>query len=157
MKTQSFPRATPCLLGCVLAVAALAGLAQNYSLDWFKVSGGGGVSSNGQYTLRGTIGQHDANPAPMTGGGTYSVTGGFWAIYAVQTAGAPLLTVTATTTNTVLISWPYPSPGFTLQGNSSLGNNNWMNVTNIPTVVSGQKWVIISPPVGNQFYRLINP
>ena len=144
MKTQSFLRAMGFLMGCVLAVAAPVGRAETYSFDWFKVSGGGGVSSNGQYTLSGTMGQHDANPAPMTGGGNYSVTGGFWAIYAVQTAGAPSLTVTATTTNTVLISWPYLSPGFTLQGNSSLGNNNWMNVTNIPTVVSGQKWVIIS-------------
>ena len=27
-------------------------------------------------------------------GGNYSLTGGFWALYAVQSAGAPVLTIT---------------------------------------------------------------
>lgn len=144
------------VLGSIVAAAALSVRAQSYSIDWFKVSGGGGASSNGPYTLSGTIGQHDANQAPMTGG-SYSLTGGFWALYAVQMAGAPLLTVTLTTTNTVLISWPNPSTGFTLQGNSALGNPGWADVTNSFTVVGGQKQVIVAPPVGNQFYRLKNP
>ena len=39
-----------------------------------------------------TIGQHGAG-GPMTGG-NYSLTGGFWALYAVQTPGAPLLKIT---------------------------------------------------------------
>ena len=41
--------------------------AQSLGLDWFKVSGGGGTSSNGQYRVSGTIGQHDAS-GPMVGG-----------------------------------------------------------------------------------------
>jgi hypothetical protein len=41
--------------------------AQSYSIDWYKVSDGGGTSSNGQYVVSGTIGQHDASGA-MTGG-----------------------------------------------------------------------------------------
>ena len=41
------------------------------------------------YSVSGTIGQHDAG-GPMTGG-NYSLTGGFWALYAVQTPGAPCL------------------------------------------------------------------
>jgi len=155
MKRQTLARAWRVLLGSVLAAAALAGRAQTYSIDWHKISGGGGASSNGQYSVSGTIGQHDAGGA-MTGG-SYSLTGGFWALYAVQTAGAPLLTVTLTSTNTVVISWPNPSTGFTLQGNSALGNPGWADVTNHQTVVSGQKQVIVAPPVGNQFYRLKNP
>ncbi len=67
-----------------------AGLAQSYSINWYKVAGGGGASTGGVYSVSGTIGQHDAGQ-PMTGG-TYSLTGGFWSLIAVvQTPGAPTL------------------------------------------------------------------
>src|ERR1039457_4663640 len=60
---------------------------QSYSIDWFKVSGGGGTSTNGQYSVSGTIGQPDASGAMS--GGNYSLTGGFWSlINVVQTPGA---------------------------------------------------------------------
>jgi hypothetical protein len=79
------------ILGLSLILPA-AGFAQQYSIDWHKIAGGGGTSSGGQYSLSGTIGQPDASAA-MTGG-NYSLTGGFWALYALQTPGAPLLTIT---------------------------------------------------------------
>jgi hypothetical protein len=63
------------------------GFARSYSISWYKVAGGGGTSTNGQCTLSGTTGQPDASGA-MTGG-NYSLTGGFWAIYAVQSSGTP--------------------------------------------------------------------
>ena len=44
----------------------------NYSLDWFKVSGGGGTSTRGVYSVSGTIGQPDASGAVT--GGNYSLT-----------------------------------------------------------------------------------
>jgi hypothetical protein len=60
--------------------------AQTYSIDWYKIAGGGGTSSSGQYSVSGTIGQPDAGGA-MTGGG-YSLTGGFWSLISVvQTPG----------------------------------------------------------------------
>lgn len=62
-------------------------LAQSYSIDGFTIDGGGGTSTGGVYSVSGTIGQPDAG-APMTGG-QYSLTGGFWPLYAVQTPGAP--------------------------------------------------------------------
>jgi len=47
--------------------------AQPYSIDWRKIAGGGGTSRGGQYSLSGTVGQHDAgNPSS---GGNYSLTG----------------------------------------------------------------------------------
>src|ERR1035438_20504 len=76
----------------VFLILALVAHAQEYSIDWYKVSGGGGASTGGVYSVSGTIGQHDAG-GPMTGG-NYSLTGGFWALYAVQTPGAPLLAIT---------------------------------------------------------------
>ena len=47
---------------CGLLVVSLA-WAQQYSVDWYKVAGGGGTSTNGQYSVSGTIGQPDASAA----------------------------------------------------------------------------------------------
>ena len=131
------------------------GFAQQYSIDWYTIAGGGGASSNGQYVVSGTIGQPDAG---TMNGVNYSLTGGFWSLLAVvQTPGAPLLTIHLTATNSAVISWPVSSPEFNLQKNSALGTANWGGVTNVPTVVGGQNQVIIAPPAGNWFYRLKYP
>ena len=101
------------------------GIAQNYSIDWYKVAGGGGTSTGGTYQVSGTIGQPDAG-GPMTGG-NYSMTGGFWAlIAAVQTPGAPTLTITYSG-NQAVISWPASVTGFTLQTNTTLASGTWRN------------------------------
>ena len=65
------------VLGLVVGLAAALGaLAQDYSIDWYTVDGGGEMwSSGGPYELSGTIGQPDAGE--MTGG-TFTLTGGFW-------------------------------------------------------------------------------
>jgi len=141
------------ILGLWLSAAAVR--AQNYSVDWFTVDGGGGTSSGGVYSLSGTIGQPDAG---KLSGGTYTLDGGFWGIVAaVQTPGSPLLRVELTATNTVLITWPAPSTGFALQENPDLNMVNWTGVTNVPAVAGGEKQVIISPPDGSRFYRLKYP
>jgi hypothetical protein len=128
-------------------------LAQSYSIDWYKVAGGGGTSTNGQYSLSGTIGQHDASLTPMTGGG-YSLTGGFWSLFAVQTPGAPLLTIFISTTNTAVVYWPSPSTGFNLQQNLDLTPTNWVSATNTIFDNGASRFIIVSPPAGNRFYRL---
>jgi hypothetical protein len=143
----------------IAAMLLLAGIpsvlrAQSYSIDWYKISGGGGTSTNGPYSLSGTIGQHDAG-GQMTGG-NYSLTGGFWALFAVQTPGAPLLRIFLTGTNTAVVAWPAPSTGFALQQNTNLVSTNWLSVTNSVNVVGGENHVIIAPPSGNRFFRLKN-
>jgi hypothetical protein len=91
-------------------------------------------------------------------GGSYTLEGGFWAIIgAIQTPGSPLLRVLLTSTNTVLIAWPNPSDGFSLQQNPVVGTTNWTSVTNSAGVVGSEKQVIISPPTGNRFFRLVHP
>jgi hypothetical protein len=136
-----------------LAAMTLAIHAQTYSVDWSTIDGGGGTSTGGVYSVTGTIGQPDAG---RMSGGNYSVDGGFWGlIAAVQMPGAPLLSVSRTDTNTVLVSWPYPSTGFALQQNSVLGTTNWMNVTNAPAQVGDQWQVVVQTPSGNRFYRLL--
>jgi hypothetical protein len=147
---------TKIALSAIIASAALQALAQSYSIDWYTIAGGGGTSTNAQYSLSGTIGQPDANPQPMTGG-NYSLTGGFWSLFAVQTPGAPLLSIFMTTTNTAVVYWPSPSTGFTLQQNTNLTTTNWVAPTNSVTDNGTSKFIIISPPAGNRFYRLSNP
>jgi hypothetical protein len=121
--------------------------AQSYSIDWHKIAGGAGTSTGGVYSISGTIGQSDASAA-MTGG-NYSLTGGFWSLFAVQTPGAPLLTITRAG-NQAIISWLPSATGWTLQTNSNLATGIWGNyigpVSNnsVTNPISG----------GQRFYRL---
>lgn len=142
-----------CLLTSVLCPPAVA---QTYSIDWHTIDGGGGTSTGGVYSVSGTIGQPDAG-APMSGG-NFSVTGGFWSLLSVvQTAGAPTLTISLTGTNTALVSWSSPSAGFNLQVNTNgVASVNWSNVSAIQD--NGTiKYLIVNPPAGNRFYRLVKP
>ncbi|HEV2394714.1 MAG TPA: hypothetical protein VG146_20370 [Verrucomicrobiae bacterium] len=139
--------------GLIMVTCLFHAHAQQYSIDWYKISGGGGASSNGQYVVSGTIGQHDAG-GPMTGG-NYSLTGGFWSLVAaVQTPGAPLLGIYHTDTNTVVVYWPAAASSFTLQQSASLSSPGWGNVTATQNLVGTNIEVIVSPPVGTEFYRL---
>src|SRR6185437_10855593 len=128
-----------------LALSANSLCAQNYAIDWYKIAGGGGTSSNGQYTVSGTIGQHDAG-GPMTGG-NYSLTGGFWSLLSVvQTLGSPTLRIFLTTTNTAVVAWPAPSTGFTLQMSGNV-TGTWTTAGS-PFVVGGENQVVIPAPAG---------
>jgi len=131
------------------------GLAQPYTIDWYKVSGGGGTSTGGVYSVSGTIGQPDAG-GPMTGG-SYSLSGGFWSLIAVQTPGAPFLKIFLTATNTAVVSWPSPSSGWNLQQSLDLGATNWVTPPETINDNGTNRFIIVNPPVGNRFYRLRNP
>ena len=144
----------------LIALALLVGAsiqlhAQSHSIDWYKIAGGVGTSIGGVYSVSGTIGQHDAG-GPMTGG-NYSLTGGFWSLFAVETPGAPVLSIKMTTTNTAQVYWPSPLTGFNLQVNTNLATTNWVTSAE-PVQDNGTiKFIIVNPPAGNRFYRLKNP
>jgi hypothetical protein len=143
-------------LALALAISGVQARAQTYSADWHKVAGGGGVSTGGVYSVNGTAGQQDAG-GPMTGG-PYSITGGFWALSVVQTPGAPILKIFLSNTNTAIVSWPAPSVGWILQQNASVAlPAGWSNATNAVTQAGGQNQIVVGPPGGNRFYRLIHP
>jgi hypothetical protein len=113
----------PVLLWLALVFAPFALHAQSYSIDWYKVSGGGGTSTGGVYSVSGTIGQPDAG-GPLTSG-QYSVTGGFWALpTAIQVTGAPTLTIVPATIGHATISWSANTPGIVLQETWSLSPAN---------------------------------
>ena len=131
------------------------GFAQQYSIDWYKVAGGGGTSTGGTYQVNGTIGQPDAG-VPMTGG-NYSLTGGFWSLISVvQTPGLPNLTITHAS-NSVIVSWPNTG-SYTLQQNGNLAvPAGWTTSGYSITTSNGTNSITISPPTGKQFFRLSNP
>jgi hypothetical protein len=129
--------------------------AQSYAINWYKIAGGGGTSTNGQYSVNGTIGQPDAGGA-MSGGG-YSLTGGFWSLYAVQTAGTPVLGIQLTVTNTAMVYWSSPSTGYNLQVNTDLTTTNWVAPGETVTDNGTIKFIIVNPPTGKRFYRLQHP
>jgi hypothetical protein len=138
-----------------LFLSLLVSRAQTYSIDWFTIDGGGGTSTGGVYSVSGTIGQPDAGQ-PMTGG-NFTLTGGFWSLLALNTPGAPLLKISYTSTNTAVVSWPSPSSGYSLQQNTNLTTATW-SLSAEPVNDNGtDKFIIVNPPTGNRFYRLIKP
>jgi hypothetical protein len=128
--------------------------AQSYTIDWYKIAGGGGTSTGGTYQVSGTIGQPDASGA-MTGG-NYSLTGGFWALISVvQTAGAPTLYISHSG-NTVTVYWQNVS-GWTLQQNGNLTTPASWSLNSSWTTTNGTNYLNVANPTGNLFYRLQNP
>ena len=128
--------------------------AQTYTVDWYKIAGGGGTSTGGTYQVTGTIGQPDASGA-LTGG-NYSVTGGFWALISVvQTAGAPTLSISHAG-NAVTVYWQDVS-GWNLQQNGSLAVTNGWSASSGITTSNGTNYLTLPNPAGNLFFRLKNP
>jgi len=141
------------LIFCLLIPGIM--FAQNYSVDWYKIAGGGGTSTGGTYTVSGTIGQHDASGAMS--GGNYSVTGGFWSlINVVQTPGAPTLYISHAG-NSVTVYWQNVS-GWNLVQNGNLTTPiaSW-SASSSPTLIGGTNYLNLVNPAGNQFFRLKNP
>ena len=127
---------------------------QNYSVDWYKIAGGG-TSTNGQYAVTGTIGQPDASGAMS--GGNYSVTGGFWALVnVVQTPGAPTLYISHSG-NTVTVYWQ-DVIGWNLvqSGNMATPIASWTPSSNV-ALIGGTNYVSFASLTGNLFFRLKNP
>jgi hypothetical protein len=71
--------------------------------------------------------------------------------------GAPALGISVTSTNTALVVWPSPSTGFALEQNTNLVTTNWAAVSEPITDTGTNKFIIVNPPAGQQFYRLKSP
>src|SRR5215469_3278374 len=141
------------VLAATLLLSATA-YAQNYSINWYKVAGGGGTSTGGTYTVSGTIGQHDAS-TPMTGG-NYSLTGGFWAFLQVlQTPGAPTLYIRQSG-STVSVYWQNVS-GWKLDQASSINPPVTWTLNSSWTTIGSTNYLNLTSPTGKTFYRLENP
>ena len=145
-------RAGVCLISLLLFSAALAH-AQNYSIDWFTIDGGGGTSTGGVYSVSGTIGQPDAG---TLSGGSYTLAGGFWGIVsAVQMPGAPLLSIERIG-GAVRVFWPKPSTGFVLDQSLTV-TGAWSQVSFPYTTNTTDISITVPSAAGNKFYRLRFP
>jgi len=124
-----------------------------YTIDWSTIDGGGGTSTGGVYSVSGTIGQPDAG---TKSGGNYTLQGGFWGIVAaLQTPGAPWLSVTRSNAS-VIVSWPLPAEGWNLEYCTVLtsGTNTWTQIPPPYQTNATECFVAEPSPVGNKFYRL---
>ena len=62
--------------GIVILVLMIAPIAeaQQLTIDWYSIGGGGGTSTGGSFTLNGVVGQPDAG---VSTGGDFTLYGGF--------------------------------------------------------------------------------
>jgi len=127
---------------------------QSYSLNWHKVAGGGAAGAGGNYSIRGTIGQHDASTVGV--GGSYSLTGGFWAMpLAVPTPGAPTIYITGVG-GTVTIFWQDVA-GFSLQQNHELSDPAGWSASSGYSPANGTNVLTLVNPPEKLYFRLIHP
>ncbi len=141
------------VLAALLAPALV--LAQ-YSIDWFTIDGGGGTSTNGQYSLSGTIGQPDAG---LMTNGNFALQGGYWGMVAsVQTPGVPRLSVTIIA-GQVTVSWLLPADGWVLEQTDRLADlaAPWAIVTALHVTNASDIRVTLPALPGDQFFRLHKP
>jgi hypothetical protein len=135
---------------------AVACLAQNYSIDWHTLGGGGGTSTGGSYSLTGTVGQSDTG---AMSGGNFSLQGGFWSVTAVApTPGAPTLRVLQSP-GLVEIAWSKPADGWVLESSPALSGAGlkWTPVAQPPVDAGSYLLVSLGAPGGAAFFRLYKP
>jgi uncharacterized lipoprotein YddW (UPF0748 family) len=68
----------------------------------------------------------------------------------------PSLKVKMTATNTVVVSWPSPTPGWTLQQTASLSGGTWASSPETVNDSGTEKYVVVSGSPA-RFYRLLSP
>ena len=151
-KTCRIFGALPLIFCFLLSAFCFQASGQTYSVDWYKIAGGGGVSTGGTYQVSGTIGQPDASVA--ISGGQYSVTGGFWSIVSVvQTAGVPNLLIVPNGPDSVKILWD-ATGSYALLQSANLASAIWTTNTSPVTTLNGTNSITVTPPAGNLFFRL---
>jgi hypothetical protein len=68
-----------CAAGLLVITSSLAQFSgEGFEITNNTIDGGGGLSSGGDFTVTGTIGQHDAT-AQVSSRGNFALAGGFWA------------------------------------------------------------------------------
>src|ERR1035441_1504050 len=65
--------------------------------------------------------------------------------------------ISLTTSNTAVISWPYPSTGWNLQQNSDLTTTNWVTPSEAVAYNGTNDFINVGRPPGNLFFRLSHP
>jgi len=69
----------------------------------------------------------------------------------------PTLSIQPTNQNLFTLSWVATTNGFTLEQNTNLATSNWTVVTNSVISTNSLSWIIFSPSVPVDFFRLVSP
>jgi hypothetical protein len=64
---------------------------------------------------------------------------------------------TIVTPGSITLCWPAGAAEWRLQERLELGGGNWIDSTRPASIVNGKKQVVISPPAGNCYFRLVYP
>lgn len=143
MGTNDIKRPLPFPLFGLFAFASLlaSAQAQFFAIDWFTTDGGGGVSSGGGYVLSGTVGQHNAGE--VLSGGTFTLTGGFWAGVSAAEPLPPLRLRVEISDTEVLLAWPHALAGYQLEETGELTEpgTGWTPVAQTPALVGSENQV----------------
>lgn len=129
--------------------------AQNFAIDRHTIAGGGGTSTNAQFSISGTVGQPDAGP--HLSGGQFAVDGGLWNMaILVATPGTPLLSLTLLkASGTLFFSWPLSAVGYVLETTPAVGPFATWTVVSTSVQTGGQyQYVLLRPQPGIHFFRL---
>jgi len=117
-----------------------------FAIDWFTLDGGGGVSSGGNFSLTGTIGQPDVG---ALSGGTYTLQGGFWPGIVVPATGeAPTLLIRVSGASVVIL-WSSTS-GFSLEQSSTLLPGSWAPAPVAPKIQRRSRWAADQASTGSK-------
>lgn len=140
-----------CLFFLALLGSASSTFAQTYGIDWFKIGGSSGRSTNSFTVMEGTIGP--VNSAQASTNPNYSVTGGFLSIFLIQTPDAPLLNISHVN-GAIMITWNSTEDAWQLQSTIDLQNPTWAPASESVAQNGAGKTASIVPTGGAKFYRL---
>ena len=67
------------------------------------------------------------------------------------------LTIARTNSNTVTVSWPFPSTGFVLESTTNLSLTNWQRAVEMPATNNARLEVTVSADPQERYFRLHKP
>jgi hypothetical protein len=150
----------------VFPLAAMPRTVATGQRAYFRLRAVGALPMSYQWSFQGTnlpaatnsvlvvtnVQQSDAGPYILTVSNALGVTTSPPMLLNIE---RPTLAIQVTTTNTVIVSWPGPSTGFTLQVNTNLSSGNWQLPTETIINTGAARFIIVDPPIANRFYRLV--
>ncbi len=101
--------------------------------------------------------EYNSQNDSWTASGTFDTGSSLLGLLAIPSGPEPAIALTPT--NSVIVSWPLPADGWVLQQTSSLTGNPppWLEISPPYQTNLTQAWIITTPALGNQFFRLYHP
>jgi len=78
-------------------------------------------------------------------------------VYPPLVPAPPSLAVSLTSSNTAVVSWPSAFTNWNLQQSTNLADTNWDIPPENANDDGTNKFIVVDPPVGERFFRLITP